>query len=121
MIHIQVDDQTANGIFHELNLVSYILPQAKLVIEIDGQQHKTDQVSRVGDTIRDNYLNGHGITTIRISTVELRNETYKEKTTEILEHLDRYKNQLEFYKKACAVIENNKMSEIELKKKMLNK
>jgi len=99
--------------------VDFYLPQAKLVIEIDGQQHKTDEVTRVGDTIRDNYLNGQGITTIRISTVELRNGTYKEKITEILEHLDRYKNLLDFYKNACDVIENNKMSEIELKTKLL--
>jgi len=36
--------------------VDFYLPQAKLVIEIDGQQHKKDEVTRVSDATRDNYL-----------------------------------------------------------------
>ena len=36
--------------------VDFYLPQAKLVIEIDGQQHKLDEVTRVSDSTRDNFL-----------------------------------------------------------------
>jgi ATP-dependent DNA helicase RecQ len=42
------------------------LPQAKLVIEIDGQQHKYDEVTRLSDSIRDKYLEQNGIKTVRI-------------------------------------------------------
>lgn len=99
--------------------VDFYLPQAKLVIEIDGQQHKTDEVTRVSDTTRDNYLVQQGIATIRINTVELRNGSYKEKVKQILEHLSRFDKLLTFYKNACEKIEENKMSETEIKTKLL--
>lgn len=99
--------------------VDFYLPQAKLVIEIDGQQHKTDEVTRVSDTTRDNYLLKQGITTIRIDTVELRNGNYKEKIKLILEHLSRFDKLLTFYKNACEKIEENQMSEAEIKTKLL--
>jgi ATP-dependent DNA helicase RecQ len=95
--------------------VDFYLPQAKLVIEIDGQQHKTDEVTRVSDTTRDNYLLTQGVTTIRIDTVELRNGNYKEKVKLILEHLSRFDKLLTFYKNACEKIEENQMSETEIK------
>jgi ATP-dependent DNA helicase RecQ len=99
--------------------VDFYLPQAKLVIEIDGQQHKTDEVTRVSDITRDNYLTGQGIKTIRISTTELRNGNYTEKVNQILEHLSRYDKLLTFYKNACEKIEMNELSEIEIKTKLL--
>jgi len=99
--------------------VDFYLPQAKLVIEIDGQQHKTDEVTRVSDAARDMYLEGQGITTIRIDTIELRNGNYKEKVKLILEHLSRFDKLLTFYKNACEKIEENKMSETEIKTKLL--
>ena len=99
--------------------VDFYLPQAKLVIEIDGQQHKTDEVTRVSDTKRDNYLLTQGVTTIRIDTVELRNGNYKEKVKLILEHLSRFDKLLTFYKNACEKIEENQMSETEIKTKLL--
>jgi ATP-dependent DNA helicase RecQ len=99
--------------------VDFYLPQAKLVIEIDGQQHKTDEVTRVSDATRDSYLSQQGITTIRINTVELRNGNYKEKVKQILEHLSRFDKLLTFYKNACEKIEENKMSETEIKTKLL--
>jgi len=99
--------------------VDFYLPQAKLVIEIDGQQHKTDAVTRVSDTTRDNYLVQQGITTIRINTIELRNGNYKEKIKQILEHLSRFDKLLTFYKNAFEKIEENKMSETEIKTKLL--
>ena len=99
--------------------VDFYLPQAKLVIEIDGQQHKTDEVTRVSDIIRDNYLLQHGITTFRITTLELQNDNYKEKIRQILEYLSRFEKPLNFYKNAYKKIDTNKISETEIKTKLL--
>lgn len=99
--------------------VDFYLPQAKLVIEIDGQQHKLDEVTRVSDSTRDNYLSGKGITTVRITTSELQNGTYTAKVETILKHLERYEKLLNFYKNACEKIEENQMSEKEIKTKLL--
>jgi len=99
--------------------VDFYLPQAKLVIEIDGQQHKTDEVTRVSDTTRDNYLAGLGITTIRIDTSELRNGNYMPKVNHVLEHISRYDRVLAYYKDACEKLEANQITEIELKTKLL--
>jgi len=99
--------------------VDFYLPQAKLVIEIDGQQHKLDEVTRVSDSKRDNYLSSKGITTIRITTKELQNGAYKIKVDIILKHLERFEKLLNFYKTACEKIEDNQMSENEIKTKLL--
>jgi ATP-dependent DNA helicase RecQ len=99
--------------------VDFYLPQAKLVIEIDGQQHKLDEVTRVSDSKRDNYLSRKGITTIRITTKELQNGAYSIKVDTILKHLVRYEKLLNFYKTACEKIVNNQMSEDEIKTKLL--
>lgn len=99
--------------------VDFYLPQAKLVIEIDGQQHKLDEVTRVSDSKRDNYLSSKGITTIRITTKELQNGTYTIKVDIILKHLERFENLLNFYKTAFEKIEDNQMSENEIKTKLL--
>lgn len=99
--------------------VDFYLPQAKLVIEIDGQQHKLDEVTRVSDSKRDSYLSSKGITTVRITTKELQNGTYKLKVDRILKHLERYEKLLNFYKTACEKIEENQMSEEEIKTKLL--
>lgn len=99
--------------------VDFYLPQAKLVIEIDGQQHKLDEVTRVSDSKRDNYLSGKGITTIRITTKELQNGTYTLKVETILKHFARYEKLLNFYKTACEKIEKNQLSEDEIKTKLL--
>lgn len=99
--------------------VDFYLPQAKLVIEIDGQQHKLDEITRVSDNTRDNYLSGKGITTVRITTRELQNGIYTAKIETILKHLERYEKLLNFYKNACEKIEENQMSEEEIKTKLL--
>lgn len=99
--------------------VDFYLPQAKLVIEIDGQQHKLDEVNRVSDSKRDNYLSGKGITTIRITTKELQNGIYTLKVETILKHFARYEKLLNFYKTACEKIEKNQLSEDEIKTKLL--
>ncbi len=99
--------------------VDFYLPQAKLVIEIDGQQHKLDEVTRVSDSTRDNFLSNKGITTIRIDTRELQNGSYVSKVETILNHLERFEKLLSYYKNACAKIEENKMSEEGNKTKLL--
>lgn len=99
--------------------VDFYLPQAKLVIEIDGQQHKLEEVTRVSDSKRDTYLSAKGITTIRITTKELRDGTYNAKVETILLHLERYEKLLNFYKNACRKLEENNMSEEEIKTKLL--
>ncbi len=99
--------------------VDFYLPQAKLVIEIDGQQHKFDEVTRVSDSKRDNYLSGKGITTIRITTKELQSGTFTLKVDIILKHLKRYEKLLTFYKTACDKIEKKYLSEDEIKTKLL--
>ncbi|WP_221390980.1 DEAD/DEAH box helicase [Dyadobacter sp. NIV53] len=99
--------------------VDFYLPQAKLVIEIDGQQHKLDEVTRVSDSTRDNFLSNKGITTIRIDTRELQNGSYVSKVENILNHLERFDKLLSHYKNACAKIEENQMSEEEIKTKLL--
>jgi ATP-dependent DNA helicase RecQ len=99
--------------------VDFYLPQVKLVIEIDGQQHKTNEITRVSDIVRNNYLLQKGITTIRINTVELRNGNYIEKVKQIFEHLSRFDSLLAHYKKAYKKIVENKISETEIKTKLL--
>lgn len=82
--------------------VDFYLPQAKLVIEIDGQQHKFNDLNRRNDNDRDEYLKKYGIKTIRIDTKDIREETdiLKEKMKEIEGHLRKFSNILYDYKKA---------------------
>jgi len=95
--------------------VDFYLPQAFLVIEIDGQQHKRNDAIRLADNIRDNHLAQHNIKTIRIETKDLQNKTpiFIEKINEIKERLKEPKilKVLEFYKttynKDFAKIEKN--------------
>ncbi len=51
--------------------VDFYLPQAYLIIEIDGSQHKLNSEK---DQIRDNYTKKYGIETIRIKTSDLESE-----------------------------------------------
>ncbi len=99
--------------------VDFYLPQAKLVIEIDGQQHKDDDVQRVNDRERDNYLRSKGITTIRISTGELRNGSFVQKVDQILHHLARFHKSLSLYKEAYDKFSRGSLSEKEIKTKLM--
>ena len=79
--------------------VDFFLPQANLVIEIDGQQHK-EEVGRVVDSIRDNHLTLSKILTVRIDTKDLeeKNSIYFEKIEQIKNQLDNYSRFLNLYK-----------------------
>ena len=98
--------------------VDFYLPQAKLVIEIDGQQHKKDDVNRINDGIRDKYLRSKGVHTIRITTRELRNNTFHPKIDEILQQLQRSNKSLKWYKTAYQKVDNDDITEREIAKKI---
>lgn len=76
--------------------VDFYLPQAKLVIEIDGEQHKEERQKQL-DERRDSYLREKRIETIRISTEELKNDSYKYKIEDIINHLNQYHRLLSLY------------------------
>jgi ATP-dependent DNA helicase RecQ len=77
--------------------VDFYLPQAKLIIEIDGQQHKKNDVNRVNNRLRDCYLRKYGFKTIRIETNDLRdeNEIFIIRIREIQNRLNTYHNETE--------------------------
>lgn len=97
--------------------VDFYLSQAKLVIEIDGQQHKTDNITRASDATRDSYLNSKGILTVRITTNQLRSGTYGEKIGEILDRLKRLKSCLITLKK---LVKSTGRIPLVIKKSLLN-
>ena len=101
--------------------VDFYLPQAKLIIEIDGQQHKTDDVTRIGDINRDNYLYSNGFKVVRITTKELRNGNYKFKITDIVNYLKTKKisKKLYLYKISFDAIKNNNLSKKIVNRKIL--
>lgn len=78
--------------------VDFYLPQAKLVIEIDGCQHKGD-IDQEVDKKRDEHLYSNGITTVRIDTGDIREKSTKfnEKIEEIRACLIAHKKELYKY------------------------
>ena len=64
--------------------VDFYLPQAFMVIEIDGISHE-DEKQKILDKKRDVYLEKNGIVTIRFSTLDLKekNISYKSKIKQI--------------------------------------
>jgi ATP-dependent DNA helicase RecQ len=68
--------------------VDYYLPQAFLIIEIDGSQHDRN-VNQ--DKLRDQHTAKYGIKTIRIKTTDLEteNESFKKAITAIKERIDK--------------------------------
>lgn len=65
--------------------VDFYLPQAFLVIEIDGSQHDAST-----DSNRDRHLAKFGIKTVRITTAELEaeNDSFKSKASQIKERIE---------------------------------
>jgi ATP-dependent DNA helicase RecQ len=68
--------------------VDFYLPQAYLIIEIDGVQHERDIQQ---DRVRDLHTQKYGIKTVRISTHDLNteNELFKQKIAEIKNRIDK--------------------------------
>lgn len=98
--------------------VDFYLPQAYLVIEIDGQQHKQEG-SRIADKIRDQHLQSYMCKTVRIDTTDLkeRNQNYKAKIDEIRTILEHAKP-LKEYRKSFET-EFDDISETDKKEKLL--
>lgn len=101
--------------------VDFYFPQAKLVIEIDGLHHDLDPIVKKLDNERDAFLGSKGFKTFRISTTELGNSGYLKKIELIKEHiqLPSFIGLINNYKKSCEKIEENQMSEEEIKTKLL--
>lgn len=76
--------------------VDFYLPQAKLVIEIDGSQHLEITQQQLDDK-RDTYLKNKGIEVVRISTQELLKGEYRHKIEAIINRLNRCKDLLDYY------------------------
>jgi len=68
--------------------VDFYLPQAYLIIEIDGSQHDRN-INQ--DKLRDQHTAKYGIQTIRINTTDLEaeNESFKKSITAIKERIDK--------------------------------
>ncbi len=81
--------------------VDFYLPQGKLVIEIDGQQHKLNDINRISDGYRDKHLDTFGIKTIRITTDEIKRKNNKlEYKLKLIENrLTEYNHELINYEK----------------------
>ena len=73
-----------------INKLTFTLPQAYLIIEIDGSQHEHD---RQKDFIRDLHTAKYGIRTVRIKTVDLESEnlTFHQKIAEIKDRINKVK------------------------------
>mgnify|MGYP003973949513 CR=1 FL=1 len=78
--------------------VDFYLPQAALIIEIDGSQHIESE-----DKIRDNHTKKYGIRTIRIKVSDLNeeNEIFLEKIQQIIARIEGWK---EFKKQRHSLI-----------------
>ncbi|MEQ9423783.1 MAG: RecQ family ATP-dependent DNA helicase [Cyclobacteriaceae bacterium] len=68
--------------------VDFYLPQAYLIIEIDGSQHKLNSEK---DRIRDNHTKKYGIETIRINTADLEaeNDTFHSALEKIKDRIEK--------------------------------
>ena len=99
--------------------VDFFLPQASLIIEIDGDQHRTDAVTRANDIERDQHLHNNGFKVVRITTDELRINAFQTKIDEIINHLKRFERNLLQYSDAYEKIKTDSISEIEMQSKIL--
>lgn len=101
--------------------VDFYIPQARLIIEIDGQHHDADPVIGKGDENRDNYLTSKGYKVIRITTNELKDGSYKQKIENIVNHLKtkRTSKSLALYKENYELIKNGELKELTVRRKIL--
>ena len=81
--------------------VDFYLPQAYLIIEIDGSQHESNKQK---DAIRDLHTAKYGIQTVRIKTVDLESESdvFFQKIAEIKDRIDKVKSKQETRKEKDA-------------------
>ena len=89
-----------NNVFSQ-SRVDFYLPQAKLVIEIDGSQHKGKNAQRE-DKERDQHLYNHGITTVRVESKDISEKSAKlnDKIDEIKNRLNEHRDELNRYRES---------------------
>ena len=99
--------------------VDFYLPQAKLVIEIDGEQHKEKAQQKL-DEIRDNHFKKFGVTTVRIPTENIKNKdaAFISKIEDIKKRLSSYGG-LKYYKESLEKAKHNSFSPEEIQEKLL--
>ena len=56
-------------------IVDFYIAEAKIVIELDGSQHNTEEQIKI-DNIRDEYLSSLGLTVLRYSNLQV-NKNFK--------------------------------------------
>lgn len=98
--------------------VDFYLPQALLVIEIDGSQHRQIEQCKL-DNKRNSYLLQYGILTIRITTDELQHHRYEKKIEAIRKRLEQYENGLKHYRMSFEKVKDGTFSEDEIHDKLL--
>ena len=69
-------------------IVDFICPKAKLIIEVDGEQHFDDFENRYNDEKRDEFFNNLGLKVLRISNSAV-NKNFEGVCIEILKHMPR--------------------------------
>lgn len=104
--------------FHE-QTIDFYLPQARLVIEIDGAQHE-DCANKQKDKERDKHLESFGISTIRIKSKNIREKgaNLNNSVQEIKNHLNRHYDILKEYKKSISM-EVGEVEDINIKQSLL--
>ena len=98
-----------NPVFVEQQ-VDFYLPQALLVIEIDGKEHE-ERERQALDYKRNDYFRKNGIETIRIKTKELEDDSYKVKVKQILNRISQFKPRFDYYKKCTEDIASGNISD----------
>ena len=68
-------------------IVDFYCAEAKLVIELDGTQHRTKE-GKQDDFLRDSYLNDLGIAVVRYSNLDIR-ENFEGVCADIKRRIDR--------------------------------
>jgi ATP-dependent DNA helicase RecQ len=118
---MQINDITAaDNIVFRNQAVDFYLPQAQLIIEIDGQPHKVNDRQRLKENIRDEYLKKFGIETVHLQAndVEQQTDRFKKGMNAIIEHLKKNDAALMPYKKTYQQLLNG-FHEDDLQNKLL--
>jgi ATP-dependent DNA helicase RecQ len=118
---MQINDITAaDNIVFRNQAVDFYLPQAQLIIEIDGQPHKVNDRQRLKENIRDEYLKKFGIETVHLQAndVEQQTDRFKKGMKAIIEHLKLHDAALMPYKKTYQQLLNG-FHEDDLQNKLL--
>lgn len=80
--------------------VDFFLPQARLVVEVDGQHHKINDRTRIKDGLRDKHLAAYGVQTVRIDTRDLaaRNAKFISRIEAIKNRLNEFHGVINHYR-----------------------